>query len=312
MAPAPPSIFVLGSFVVGLTVELSRWPVPGETLLGHTFDIGPGGKGTNQAIAATRQGAFVQILVALGDDDFGQIARALYTREQLDQTHVHTLPGERTGCGLVTLVAGENQIALFPGANLALHAAHAEAAADLIRSSHLLLAQLECPPACVLAAFRIARAAGVTTLLNPAPACVLPAELFPLVDLITPNETELRLLLGLAADDTTPTDILASRLRARGVDSVVVTRGALGALIADSQGVRTIPAPRITPVDPTGAGDTFNGVLAHGLAAGLTLDAAVFRATRAGAWCATHLGVIAGIPTAAELHAFLHLPTYSS
>lgn len=309
MAVDSPSIFVLGSFVVGITVGVNRWLVPGETLIGDTFDLGPGGKGTNQAIAAARQGARVQLLVAVGDDAFGQSARALYAREQLDQTHVHTLPGERTGCGIVTLVDGENQIALYPGANLALRPAHVEAAAGAIRSSRLLLAQMESPPACVFAAFQLARAAGVTTLLNPAPARPLPAEVFPLIDLLTPNETEARLLLGLTADDPIPTEALAARLRALGVGTVVITRGARGALIADSRGLRAVPAPRITPVDPTGAGDTFNGVLAHGLAAGFDLDAAVFRATRAGAWCATHLGVIAGIPTAAKLDAFLQTPS---
>lgn len=304
-APPSPSVFVLGSFVVGITVGVPRWPVPGETLIGDAFDLGPGGKGTNQAIAAARQGADVTLLVALGDDLFGRMARDLYAQEGLRADHIHTLPAERTGCGIVTLVGGENQIALYPGANLALTPAQVQAAAPAIARARLVLAQLETPLDCVAAAFRLGRAAGARNVLNPAPARALPAELFPLIDLLTPNETEARLLLGLAADDPTPTEALAARLRALGVGSVVITRGAKGALIADDRGVRAVAAPRITPVDPTGAGDTFNGVLAHALAAGLDLDTAVFRATRAGAWCATHLGVIAGLPTSAQLTSFL-------
>ncbi len=303
--PAPPALFIVGSFVVGVTIRVPRWLVPGETLLGDLFDLGPGGKGTNQAIAAARQGAQVDLLVALGDDLFGRMARELYAAEGLSLDHVHTLPGQRTGCGTVTLVGGENQIALYPGANLALSPSHVEAAAPAIARARLVLAQLETPVETILAAFRLGRAAGALNVLNPAPARALPPEIFPLVDLLTPNETEARLLLGLPADDPAPTESLALRLRKLGVGAVVITRGPRGALVADSSGLRAVPAPRITPVDPTGSGDTFNGVLAHGLAAGLSLDAAVFRATRAGAWCATRLGVIAGIPTAAELSAFV-------
>ncbi len=303
--PAPPALFVVGSFVVGVTIRVPRWLVPGETLLGDLFDLGPGGKGTNQAIAAARQGARVDLLVALGDDVFGRMARELYAAESLSLDHVHTLPGERTGCGTVTLVGGENQIALYPGANLALTPAHVAAAAPAIARARLLLAQLEAPLETILAAFRLGRASGTLNVLNPAPARPLPAELFPLIDLLTPNETEARLLLSLTADDPAPTETLARRLLDLGVSTVVITRGPRGALIADASGIRTVSAPRITSIDPTGAGDTFNGVLAHALASGLPLDEAVFRATRAGAWCATRLGVIDGIPTADQLSSFI-------
>jgi ribokinase len=299
-------VFVVGSYVVGVTVRVPRWLVPGETLLGDAFNFSEGGKGTNQAVAAKRQGVPVDLLVAIGEDVFGQTARELLHREGLSTQWLRVLPEAKTGCGIVTVVEGENQIALYPGANMALHPADVEAAAPAIATARVLLVQLEVPMECVLAGLRLGRRHGCLTILNPAPARPLPPEVFPLVDVLTPNSTEARILLGLPPEDPTPAADLAARLRALGTGCVVMTRGRDGALIADAHGTRIVPSVPVEAVDPTGAGDTFNGVLAAALAGGATLDDAVFRATRAGAMATRTFGTIAAIPTANELDAFIH------
>lgn len=299
-------VFVIGSYVVGVTVRVPRWLVPGETLLGDAFNFSEGGKGTNQAVAAKRQGVPVELLVAIGEDVFGQTARELLQREGLSTRWLRVLSEAKTGCGIVTVVEGENQIALYPGANMALHPADVEAAAPAIAAAGVLLVQLEVPMECVLTGLRLGRKHGCRTILNPAPARPLPPEIFPLVDVLTPNSTEARILLGLPPDDPTPATDLAGRLRALGTDCVVMTRGRDGALIADAHGSRIVPSVPVNAVDPTGAGDTFNGVLAASLTRGATLDEAVLRATRAGAMATRTFGTIAAIPTAEELNDFIH------
>ena len=298
-------IFILGSYVVGVTVRVPRWLVPGETLMGDSFNFSEGGKGTNQAVAAARQGASVCLLAAIGDDVFGRTALELLDREGLSKEQLRMLPGQQTGCGIVTVVDGENQIALYGGANLGLTPDDVRAAEGSIADSGIVLAQLEVPLDCVAEAFRIGRRHGCLNILNPAPAQPLPASLFPLVDLLTPNSTEARLLLGLSPDDPATPEDLAARLRDLGVSRVVMTLGADGALRVDERGARRISSVRINAIDPTGAGDTFNGVLAAGLAKGLPLDDAIHRATRAGAFATLGFGTIAAIPTAADLNTFL-------
>ncbi|MCC5848460.1 MAG: ribokinase [Verrucomicrobia bacterium] len=299
------TIFIMGSYVVGVTVRVPRWLLPGETLMGDSFNFSEGGKGTNQAVAAARHGASVRLLAAIGDDVFGRTALALMDREGLSKELLRVLPGEQTGCGIVTVVDGENQIALYAGANLGLGPEDVRAAETVIAGSGIVLAQLEVPMACVVEAFRLGRRHGCLNILNPAPAQPLPTELFPLIDVLTPNGTEARLLLGLPPDDPSPPEVLATRLRDLGVARVVMTLGEDGALRMDERGARRIPSACVNAVDPTGAGDTFNGVLAAGLADGLPLDDAIHRATRAGAYATQCFGTIAAIPTAEQLHNFL-------
>lgn len=299
------SIFILGSYVVGVTVRVPRWLVPGETLMGDSFNFSEGGKGTNQAVAAARQGAPVKLMAAIGDDVFGRTALDLLDREGLPREQLRVLPGEQTGCGIVTVVEGENQIALYAGANLGLTPGDVRAAEESIAGAGIVLAQLEVPLDCVEEALRLGRANGCLNILNPAPAQPLPEALFPLVDLLTPNSTEARILLGLPPDDPASPEELAERLMALGVSKVVMTLGPDGALRVDDRGAQRVPSVGVEAVDPTGAGDTFNGVLAAGLAAGLTLDDAIHRATRAGAFATLNFGTIAAIPSADELNTFM-------
>lgn len=299
-------IFVLGSFVVGMTIRIPRPPVAGESLIGDSFDIGAGGKGTNQAVAAARLGAAVNLLACVGDDLFASIALALYQQEGISTQHIHQIPNANSGIGFVNLFpSGENWITVDLGANRHLNAAHVRAAEPQIARSTTLMTTCEAPPDALDEALRLGRRHGARILLNPAPARRIPRDVLAQVDILTPNESEARILLGLAPDDPTPTRELAHRLAALGVQQVIITRGKAGALIAAPNAPVAVPSPVITAADVTGAGDSFNAALAVGLGAGLTLTQAVQRACYAGAYTAQRLGVIDGLPTADELDRFI-------
>jgi ribokinase len=301
-----PKIVVVGSFVVGITFGVPRRPALGESLMSHSFDLGPGGKGTNQAIGAARLGAQVNLLACVGDDLFADMAFNIYQREGVLLNHIHRMPQTNTGVGVVTLLpSGENWIVVDFGANLAMTPAYVDAAEDLIAQCDIVMTQFEVPSETVARALELGRKHGALTIWNPAPAKPITTELLAHVDLLTPNETEARLLLGLAPDDPTPTLDLARQLLALGPDRVVVTKGKAGALIVTPAGSEMVPAVEITAVDPTGAGDCFNAALAVALGQGLTLSEAVRQANYAGAYMATHLGVIHGLPRRAQLDAFM-------
>jgi ribokinase len=301
-------LVVVGSFVVGLTLRVPRMPYPGESLVGDSFDFGPGGKGTNQAVAAARLGADVTLLACIGNDLFGNVALELYAKEGLSSDHIHRVAGINTGVGFVTLLStGENTIVLDPGANMHLTPAHVDAAEPFIAGSDVVLCQLEMPDETVARAMALGRAHGATTILNPGPGRRLPEAIFADVDLLTPNETECRILLDLLPDDPTPTLELAQRLRDKGVERVVVTLGAEGALVVDATGAETIPTIPVQVVDPTGAGDAFNAALAVSLGAGMDLRAAIQEACYAGAFAVTRLGAISGLATQSDLQSFRRL-----
>ena len=299
------NIAVVGSFVVGITFGVPRVPVIGETLGSNSFDLGPGGKGSNQAIAAARLGAQVSLLACIGDDIFAEIAVGIYEREGVSFEHIHRIPHVNTGIGVVTLLpSGENWIIGDFGANRHMTPAHVDAAEALIANSDIVMTQFEIPLETVARAMELGRNYGVMTILNPAPAEPIEAELLANVDLLTPNETEIRILLGLPPDDPTPTLELTKQLLDFGVEQIVVTRGKHGALIVTPDGSAEIPPANIQAVDVTGAGDSFNAALAVSLGEGLELREAVQQANYAGAYAATRLGVIDGLPTRAELETF--------
>jgi ribokinase len=301
----PPKVTVVGSYAVGMTLRTDRFPVAGETRHGSDFDMGPGGKGSNQAIQAARLGADVELVTCVGRDTFGDEALALYATEGVDTSHL-IRSDRNTGVGFIVLDAsGQNVIILDMGANHELTVADVEAARGRIEHSGAFLTQFEVPVECALAGLRIARAAGVPAILNPAPGRSLPREALADVDILTPNQSELRILLGLDADDPADDLALCRELLAAGVGAVVMTRGEQGALIVRPSEVTAIPSRPVTVVDSTGAGDAFNGTLATSLAAGATLEEAVVRATAAGALACLRLGVVPGLPTAAALEASL-------
>lgn len=301
-----PKITVVGSWVVGLTLRAERFPVKGETLVGRDFDQGPGGKGSNQAVQAARLGANVEFVGLIGQDDFGRMALDLYREERVGTTFLGQVAEKNTGVGFIVLNrAGENFIIIDPGTNNLLNRAWVRRAGDRIRQSGAVITQLEIPAEAAAEALLIARQAGVLTVLNPAPARPLPLEWLGLADVVTPNETELRILLGLAPDDPTDALELCRRLLVAGVRTVVVTLGEQGALVVDESGSYRVPAFPVEVVDTTGAGDSFSATLTVGLAAGLPLRSAVQRACAAGALTCTRLGVVPGLPRQTELEQFL-------
>jgi ribokinase len=300
-----PRVTVVGSYAVGMTLRTDRFPVAGETRHGSDFDMGPGGKGSNQAIQAARLGADTELVTCIGKDSFGDEAMVLFAGEGVGTTHL-VRSDRNTGVGFIILdESGQNVIVLDMGANHELTVADVHAAADRIETSGAFLTQFEVPLECALAGLRIARSAGVPAILNPAPARSLPREVLADVDILTPNQTELRILLGRPADDPADDLDLCRQLLDAGVGTVVMTRGAAGALIVRPGDVVAVPSQQVQVVDSTGAGDAFNGTLATFLATGSTLEAAVARATLAGALACLRLGVVPGLPSAAALDAAL-------
>jgi ribokinase len=303
----PPSkVTVVGSFAVGLTLRADRFPVKGETLIGRDFDEGPGGKGSNQAVQIARLGGDVEFVGLIGEDSFGEIAVRLYAAEGVGTAHLMRTKERNTGLGFIVLdAAGDNFIVLDPGANALFSPAHVDKAAARISDSRVVITQLEIPVATATHALKLGKRAGAITILNPAPAAPVPPEAFAEIDLVTPNHTELRVLLGRAPDDPTDSKDLCAELLRAGVKTIVLTQGERGALIVTAEGAQHIPAQSVRVVDTTGAGDAFSGTLAATLAEGATLEAAVRRAAGAGALACTALGVIPSLPRKAELDTFL-------
>lgn len=298
-------IVVIGSFVAGLTVRVPRKPVVGEGLIGDLFDMGPGGKGANQAIAAARLGAKVELVACIGDDLFAEMAGPLFEGEGISTTNLHRIPDINTGVGLVTLLpSGDNWIVGHLGANMRMRPHHVEAAEPIIAKSDIVMAQFEAPLDSVARGLELGKTHGAMTILNPAPGQPADPELLAHVDILTPNESETRILLGLPPDDPTPTPELAGRLLDLGVERIVATCGEHGAFIVTPQGVEAVEAVPVSALDVTGAGDCFNAALAVALGEGHSLREAVRRATYAGAYTTTRLGVIDGLPTKAQLKEF--------
>ena len=285
-------VIVVGSVNIDLVVTADRLPAPGETVIGGRFAQHHGGKGGNQAVAAARLGAQTSFIGAVGDDDFGRAARAALETEGVDVSELRTLPDVATGVALILVDArGENSIAVAGGANAALTAGHVKESLRRLAPtrSDVVLVGHEIPSASAAAALRAGRAAGVTTILNPAPATGLDRATVALADLVTPNEGELAVL------------------RAAGVapERLLVSRGPVGATLRTDDAETRIPALDVAAVDTVGAGDTLNGALAAALALGRPLEEAAGRAVAAASLAVTKAGAREGMPTADELEAAL-------
>jgi ribokinase len=286
-------ITIVGSFLVGMTLRTSHMPVFGETLLGSDFDMGPGGKGSNQAVGIARLGGQVHFCSIIGADRLSEIATDLYAAEGVQTQYLQQTKAMATGAGFIILnEAGENGIIIDSGANRLMDQAYVNSLEDHIAASDIVMSVLEIPVEAAAQAMALGRRHGVRTMLNPAPATALPRTVLQHVDILTPNETELRILLGLAPTDPTPTVDLAQRLREQGAGTIVVTRGQQGATLLTGQTALQVPGVAVEVVDTTGAGDAFNAGLAMALAEGKALVEAVQFANCAGALACTRLGVI--------------------
>lgn len=300
-----PVITVVGSFAVGMTIRTPALPIFGQTLLGSDFDMGPGGKGSNQAVAVARLGARSALVACVGQDALAGIALDMYRAEGVDAAHVVGLEGRATGVGFIILnTEGNNFIILDMGANNALDAAGVDRAADQIAASDVVMTVLEIPEAAAARAMELGKAAGARTILNPAPARALHPSIFRHVDVVIPNESELRILLGLKPDDPTPSRDLAHRLRRLGVGTVVVTLGRGGAVIVSDEHDLHVPASEVAVVDTTGAGDAFCAGFAVALAEGRSMPDAVRFGAFCGSFACTRLGVVPSLGRRSEIEAF--------
>lgn len=300
---------VVGAINVDLVVVAPRLPGPGETVVGGGLQTYGGGKGANAAVAAARAGARVHLIGAVGGDDTGTAALAELRAEGVDVSDVAVLAGESTGVALIVVdERGENQIAVGSGANAAVTSDHVrQRLRSALATAGCVLVSSEIPGDAVAVAVEEATAAGVMCVLNPAPVLPIIAELLRLGPILTPNETELRDLLALLGDrmgKTAGDD--AARIVARSHHPVAVTQGGDGVLLVDVDSPpQRIAAPPVVVRDTTGAGDTFNGVLAAQLAAGLAFSAAVPVAIAAASLSVTKVGARGGMPTAAQIDAAL-------
>jgi len=305
------AVVVVGSLNMDFVVAVDRLPAPGETVLGRDFQMIPGGKGANQAYAAARLGAqslAVRMVGRVGYDVFADHLKASLSAAGVDVSAVHSSRGHPTGVALIWVEqSGQNSIVVASGANHALAASEVEAMRPVFRGASFALFQLESPLNTVAAALTLARSEGARTILDPAPAQSLSADLLAGVDILTPNETEALILLGRPPGRVASSEApaLARALRERGTRAVVVKLGEQGCFYFDGETEMFSPGFAVDARDTTAAGDTFNAALAVALAEGRDMADSLRFANAAAAISVTRLGAQASAPARPEVDAFL-------
>jgi ribokinase len=305
--PKRPRIGVIGSTNMDLTTTVERMPVWGETVLARHFETSFGGKGANQAVAAAKLGAEVVMVTNLGDDALGESAINNFKSHGIDTAHVRRIPNQSTGTAtiLVDEKSGDNSILIVAGANGDLSSADVDAASDALKQCDLILLQLEIQLETAYAAIRFGRKNGLKTVLNPAPARRnLDMGVVTQASFLIPNESELAILTDMAVESEAEVSAAAQSLVRQGVETVIVTLGGRGSLMATRAGARAIAPVKVRAVDTTGAGDAFIGSFARYLAGGLSLDEALAEATRYSALSVTRHGAQKSFATEAEFAAF--------
>jgi ribokinase len=307
MAGTRRGVAILGVFVADVAFRASRQPEIGETLIGSGFKLGPGGKGSNQSVAAARVGADVTFISKIGKDEFGAMARATWKKEGV-KTEVAETADEPTGAAYIFVsdVTGDNAIIVVPGAGGSITPANVEAAGDVIRNAAVFVTQLEQPVESAMLGLKIAKDAGAVTVFNPAPALPVDDAIYPLCDYVTPNESESSLLTGLSVTDVAQARKAGDVLLKKGVGAALITLGEAGALLHTKTESTLVPAFKAGPVvETTGAGDAFNGGFATAIARGVApIDAVRFGCAVAGI-SVTRKGTAPSMPTLAEVEALL-------
>lgn len=295
-------IIVLGSINADQIGVVDRLPMPGETVLGSSFRIEPGGKGANQALAARRAGSEVALFAAIGNDPFAEIALALLRRDRVGLTGVR-VAHVNTGIAMILVdAAGENQIAVLSGANATVGEQEVRRALDKCSNEDVLLLQLEIPVEAARKALELAKERSLRSILNIAPYVPETGSLAKLASIVVANESEFERLLG---SKPTNLDDEVLKLAAQNGQVVVVTLGKMGAVIGAGDKVVRVSAPSIQVVDTVGAGDTFCGYLAAGICAGEALDLAVRRAVVAASIACTSAGAQPAIPHSSEVECMM-------
>jgi ribokinase len=296
------NVVVVGSSNTDMVFGCSGMPKPGETITGKSFDIFPGGKGANQAVAAARAGASVTFIARVGNDHFGKKAIQDYGRDKINTSYISTDPDLPSGTAMIMVdETGQNSIVVVPGANGNLRPEDIDKAEEVFRDADILLLQLEIPLNAVEHALKLAKKYGVLTILNPAPAVKLDTAILSLVDLITPNETETSLLTGIFPQENDTLNSAADHLH-HSVRNVIITIGEKGAFLSTGETASVIPAEQVKAQDTTAAGDVFNGYLAAALAHGKTLQEATKMANKAACLSVQKKGAQPSIPYYSELN----------
>lgn len=302
-----PKIVVIGSFVTDLMSKSPHLPSPGQTLMGGPFFMGPGGKGSNQAIAAAKLGAEVDMVVSLGNDHFGDMAYDALVKAGVGVEFVKRVDSVSTGIALIIVddSSGENMIVVAPGANDLLDKIDVEKARRSMNGADCVVMQLEVPLEIVEHAAKLAQEAGVRVILDPAPGRALSDSLLSYIDVLTPNEDEASIISGIEVTDLTTAEEAARALHSRGPQTVVITLGSGGVLALDQGKVFHIPAFEVETIDTTGAGDAFNGAFAVALAEGRSVYEACRFAAAAAALSVTKVGTSVASPRRSEVEKFL-------
>lgn len=299
-------IVVIGSSNTDMIIKVPSLPGPGETVLGGEFSTAAGGKGANQAVSAARAGGNVVFIARVGEDTFGEKAVEGFVGDGIDTCHIIRDPSAPSGTALIFVdEKGENSIAVAPGANANLSRTDVEAARDIIAGAAVVLVQLEIPQGTVAAAVETAARSGVRVILNPAPAQSLDDEILKNISIITPNESEAKLLTGVEVEDEKGLGKAAGILMSKGVDTVLVTLGPRGVYVADAEFQGIISGFEVNAVDTTAAGDVFNGALAAALVERKPVNDAVRFANAAAALSVGVPGAQPSVPCRREIDLFL-------
>ena len=300
-------IVVFGSFVVDLTSRSNGLPVPGQTILGASFKMGPGGKGSNQAVAAHRAGADVTLVTKVGKDVFGKVALDFYKSEGMNTDYILEDESRETGVALILVdeVYAQNEIVVVPAACANITMEEVERCRTLIENASIVLLQHEINFDAQYKVIDIAYQAGVKIVLNPAPATEVPEEILRKIDTVTPNETEAQVLTGVEVKTIEDAERAAKVFLEKGVKNVVITMGSLGAFATDGKRSELVPRLNVNAIDTTGAGDAFNGGFVMALSEGRDLFEALRYGNATGALSVTRLGTAPAMPARAEIDAMV-------
>lgn len=301
-------ITVMGSFVVDLMARAPHLPVPGETVKGSVFKLGPGGKGSNQAVAAQRAGADVIMVTKIGNDDFAQIALKSFKNEKMDTKLVFKDDKLSTGAALIMVDedTSENEIVVTLGANSNITSDNIEIAREAIEGANVFLTQLETNVDAVEKAIDIAHSSGVKVILNPAPVQEISKQLYSKIDFFTPNEVEASKLSGITIKNMEDARKAAQIFIDRGTENVIITLGSKGALVVTASRNELIESYKVNAVDTTGAGDAYNGGFATALAEGKDIFEAARFASAVGALSVTKIGTTPAMPYRQEIDEFIN------
>lgn len=301
-----PKICVVGASNIDLIAYAPRLPKLGETVTGNRFQTGFGGKGANQAVMAAKLGGGVTIITKLGEDQFGQETRKNFVENAIDTTYLSTTPDSFTGVAPIWVEesSGNNAIIVAAGANNLLTPEDVERAGVALTTASIVVCQWEVRTDTVLTALRLAHEAGVTTIFNPAPAQgEIPAEFYPHIDILCPNESETEILTGMVVTSIEEATAAAQKLLSHGPPTIILTLGERGSLLVTAEGSELFPAPSVRAVDTTGAGDAFVGSLAFYLSEEQPITEAIKRANRIAAISVQSHGTQSSFPSLADLPA---------